>query len=314
MASEVPSKLLGPPGIVGGFGLRKTADYVVAGITSGLGNQMFQYAAARRLAHVNGAELLLYIVKQRPGTHAVYGLHRFQIAGRMATDTEAGGLKKPRKLRKRLAKLFPGLLPADPELIRDETAQFDPAVLNLRRNVKLSGYWQCERYFEDVASLIRQEFSLSEPLDARNSATLARIQSGPAAFLHVRRGDYVTNAAINSAFGTCTEEYYRQAAGLLRERIGPELQFFVFSNDPEWVREKKIGGEDAEVIDWNADRPERDLTLMRACQHAVVANSSFSWWGAWLGDGGERIVIAPRVWFQSRSDSEEIVPDRWLKL
>ena len=102
--------------------MSNTADYVVAGITSGLGNQMFQYAAARRLAHVNGAELLLYIGKQRPGTHRVYGLHRFQTGGRIATAAEAGGLKRPGRMRRRLAKLLPFLIPADPEVVREKTA------------------------------------------------------------------------------------------------------------------------------------------------------------------------------------------------
>jgi Glycosyl transferase family 11 len=289
--------------------LSNTADYVVAGITSGLGNQMFQYAAARRLAHVNGAELLLYIVKQQPGTHAVYGLHRFHIGGRLATAAEAGGLKRPGKPRRLLTKVFPLLAPADPEAVREETGLFNPAILDLRRNVKLSGFWQCERYFADIAGIVRQEFTLREPLDAQSGAALARIESGPSAFIHVRRGDYVNNAG-----GMCPESYYREAVALLRERAGYGLRFYVFSNDPAWAREQKIGGEGAEVIDWNGARPERDLVLMRACQHAIVANSSFSWWGAWLGDGGERIVIAPRVWALDRSDYGDVVPERWLKL
>jgi hypothetical protein len=294
--------------------LSNTADYVVAGITSGLGNQMFQYAAARRLAHINGAELLLYIGKQRPGTHRVYGLHHFQITGRMAPAAEAGGLVRPGKMRRRLAKLFPSFAaPADPELIREGTAEFNPAILDLRRNVKLSGYWQCERYFADIAGIVRQEFTLREPLDAQNSAALARIASGPSAFLHVRRGDYVNNADYNKTFGTCSEDYYREATRLLRERAGPELRFYVFSNDPAWVRERKIGGEGAEVIDWNGERPERDLALMRACQHAVIANSSFSWWGAWLSRNPDKMVIAPSAWFANGMDACDLIPSDWVR-
>jgi len=294
--------------------LSNTADYVVAGITSGLGNQMFQYAAARRLAHINGAELLLYIGKQRPGTHRVYGLHRFQTGGRIATAAEAGGLKRPGKMRRRLAELLPFLTPADPEVIREGTAEFNPAILELRRNVKLSGYWQCERYFSDIAGIVRQEFTLREPLDAQNCAALARIGSAPSAFLHVRRGDYVNNADNNKTFGTCSEDYYSEAARLLRERAGPELRFYVFSNDPAWVRENEIGGEGAEVIDWNGERPERDLALMRACQHAVIANSSFSWWGAWLNPRPDKIVCAPRTWYADPTrDARDLVPAAWFR-
>ena len=294
--------------------MSKTADYVVAGIGAGLGNQMFQYAAARRLAHVNGAELLLYIVKQTPGTHAVYGLHRFQTGGRIVTAAEAGGLKRPGKPRRLLTKLLPSLTSADPEVVREEELVFNPAILELRRNVKLSGYWQCERYFADIAGIVREEFTLRDPLDAQSSAALARIESGPSAFIHVRRGDYVNSADPSKSHGTCPEAYYNEAIATLRQRIGPGLRFYVFSNDPAWVRENKIGGEGAEVIDWNGERPERDLALMRACRHAVIANSSFSWWGAWLGDGRERIVIAPRVWYRTLPECNDILPERWLKL
>ncbi len=296
--------------------MNKTANYVVAAIAGGLGNQMFQYAAARRLALANGAELLLYPGdRYRRGSYRVYGLNRFNISGRLATATEAGGLRRVSRTRRRLAKLFSTLaVPADPEVFRERSPFFDPAVLSLPGNVKLHGYWQSERYFADIAGIIRQEFALRDGLDERNRETLARIESGPSAFIHVRRGDYVTHPVDSKKFGTCSLEYYREAAALLRERIGPELRFFVFSDEPAWVREMKIGGEGAEVIDWNAATPERDLALMRRCSHAIIANSSFSWWGAWLGDGRERTVIAPRVWFRERSDYGDIVPERWLKL
>ncbi|MGA7324360.1 MAG: alpha-1,2-fucosyltransferase, partial [Rhodomicrobium sp.] len=187
-------------------------------------------------------------------------------------------------------------------------------ILCLRGNVKLNGYWQCERYFSDIAGIIREDLTLHGALTGRDRDVLDRIRSAPSAFIHVRRGDYVTHPVFSEKFAACSLGYYREALTLLRERVGLGLQFFVFSNDPGWVREMKIGGEDAEIIDWNADTPERDLALMRECSHAVIANSSFSWWGAWLGDSRERIVIAPRTWFRHQSSSHDIVPERWLKL
>jgi len=298
--------------------LSKGAHPIVAAIGGGLGNQMFQYATARRLAHVNGAELLLYLGKRYGGKpYRVYGLNRFHITGRIATDAEAGGLRRVSRTRRRLAKVLPWVaVPEDAELIREENLRFNEAILSLReRGVKLSGAWQCERYFEDIGDIIRKEFTLREPLDARNREVLARIEAGPSAFFHVRRGDYVTDPVDSKKFGTCPPDYYYEAAQILREKAGSDLQIFVFSDDPAWVREMQIGGAGAGIIDWNSDRPERDLALMRRCQHAVIANSSFSWWGAWLGDGSrERIVIAPRVWLRSRTGYEDIVPKRWLKL
>ncbi len=296
--------------------MSSAGNYVVAAIGGGLGNQMFQYAAARRLAHVNGAELLLYLGQRYGGRpYRVYGLDRFNISGRLATDVQAGGLRRVSRTRRRLAKVFrPLAVPPDPEIVREDTLLFNPAILSLRQPAKLAGAWQCERYFEDIGGIIRQDFTLRDELDARNREVLARIEAGPSAFIHVRRGDYVTHPIDSKKFGTCAPEYYQEAAAILRERVGPDLRFFVFSDDPAWVREAKIGGDGAEVIDWNSKTPERDLALMRRCAHAVIANSSFSWWGAWLGDGGERVVIAPRVWLRGRSDYGDIVPGRWLKL
>ncbi len=289
---------------------------MVTAINGGLGNQMFQYAAGRRLAHINGKELLLYLGERyRPGSYRTYRLDRFHVAGRIATAGEAGGLKKASRTRQRLGKFLPALAaPDDPDLVQEESLRFNPMILTLQNNAKLNGYWQCEGYFSDIAGIVRKDFILRDGLTGRDRDVLDRIRSGPSAFIHVRRGDYVTYPVFSEKFAACSLDYYREAAALLRERVGLGLRFFVFSNDPSWVRGMKIGGEDAEIIDWNADTPERDLALMRECSHAVIANSSFSWWGAWLGDSRERIVIAPLTWFRHQPDSHDIVPERWLKL
>jgi hypothetical protein len=277
---------------------------------------MFQYAVARRLAHVNGADLLLYLGNRYDaGSKRVFRLDSFAISGRLAVEAEAGGLRRISRTRRRLARFLPGLMPPhDPEVVREETLRFNPTILTLRGNVKFAGAWQCERYFSDIGDIIRREFTLRTELDARNRETLARIQGGPSAFIHVRRGDYITSLKINRLYGTCSLDYYQAGLRILRARIGAALRLFVFSDDPAWVREMQIGGEEAVIVDWNGNMPERDLALMRSCNHAIIANSSFSWWGAWLGDEGERTVIAPRVWFRQRSDYEDIMPERWIRL
>ena len=285
---------------------------VVTAIAGGLGNQMFQYAMARRFAQVNQAELLLYFgARYKPGSHRVYGLNKFRTAGRVAAESEAGGLRRIKPMRRRLARLFPSLLPPkDSELVKERDLRFNPDVLSLRGNAKFAGYWQSERYFADIADIIREDFALRDDLDRRSQATSHRIGRGPSCFVHVRRGDY-----LQEDFGTCSLDYYREAVRRVREQVGAEVRFFVFSDDPAWVREAQVGGADAEVIDWNGEAPERDLALMRRCRHAIVANSSFSWWGAWLGDAAAaRLVIAPRVWMKGRSDCADIVPERWLRL
>ncbi len=287
------------------------AAQVVVAISGGLGNQMFQYAMARCYAFANAAELLLYLgTRYKPGKSRRYGLAKFRIAGRLATHAEAGGLRRARPWRRLPGRLFPALLPApDPEVVTEKSMRFDPAVLTPRARVKLNGVWQSERYFSDVADLVRSDFTLRDDLDRRNQDTLNRIRSRLSCFIHVRRGDYLTGGIY-----TCPPEYYADAVAIVRERVGAAVQFFVFSDEPNWVREMAIGGAGAEIVDWNGEAPERDLELMRACRHAIIANSSFSWWGAWLGDLAARTVIAPRVWSLRRSDLEDIAPSRWLRI
>jgi hypothetical protein len=288
---------------------------VVTAIGGGLGNQMFQYAVGRRLSHVNNAELLLYLgdgYRRRP--FRAYGLDRFQISARPARRGEAGGLKKVDLTRRRLAKLFPALSPEpDPDMVLERGLDFDPSILAIRRNVKLRGTWQCENYFSDISDIIRSEFTLRDQLDARNEEFLRYIKNSNSVFIHVRRGDYVTHPIDSKKFGTCSVEYYKKAAYFLADTIGKPLQYFVFSDDPDWARTMRIGGDGAKIIDWNGENPERDLALMRHCSHAIIANSTFGWWGAWLGDVTQRIVIAPRVWMQSM-EHKDIVPERWIKM
>jgi hypothetical protein len=142
---------------------------------------------------------------------------------------------------------------------------------------------------------------------------MARIQTDPSAFIHVRRGDYLQPGQIDR-YGVCSKDYYDHAAALLRQQVGSNLRFFVFSDDPAWVRQNRIGGESAEIIDWNGNTPEQDIALMMACKHAIIANSSFSWWGAWLAETPGQIVIAPRIWYKAVPQYQDIVPKRWLRL
>ncbi|MGA7324052.1 MAG: hypothetical protein WBX25_06130, partial [Rhodomicrobium sp.] len=150
--------------------MNSAGGYVVTAINGGLGNQMFQYAAGRRLAHINGKELLLYLGERyRPGSYRTYRLDRFQIAGRIATASEAGVLKKASRTRQRLGKLFPTFAtPEDPEVVQEQSLRFDPGILCLRGNVKLNGYWQCERYFSDIAGIIREDLTLHGALTGRD--------------------------------------------------------------------------------------------------------------------------------------------------
>jgi hypothetical protein len=290
--------------------------FILTSISAGLGNQMFQYATARRLALRTWGELVLVVDDPEK-----YRLPVFRIGGQ---EVPAGILVPPRLLDSGPAP-DPSEIPLVEEgkawdliprsgtgALAGDALLYVPVLRGWRGHVRLKGYWQDERYFADIRLRLRRDFTLKEKLDARSQACLMRIHNAPSAFFHIRRGDYLS-AQFRDLFGVCTADYYDRALEILRARV-PEVRVFVFSDDPDWVRENAIGGLAAEVVDWNAAAPERDLELMRACNHAVIANSSFSWWGAWLGERPGSIVIAPKIWFKCVPEYRDIVPERWMRI
>jgi hypothetical protein len=295
---------------------------VIVELDGGLGNQMFQYAVGRRLAKVNKSGLRLDLGARYGGASLRdYGLDAFRI---QTPPERTGWLARLRPappaepiwLRERKAYDAAELaahLAADPEAATARRLLFDESLLTAGGNCRLTGYWQDERYFADIAGLIRREFTLRAGLDERSMAMLRRIMAAPSAFIHIRRTDYLSHN-YNGFFGTCEPDYYRAGLAILRERHGNALNIFAFSDEPDWVRAQFPDIAGLQVIDWNGAQPAHDLMLMRSCDHAIIANSSFSWWGAWLGEKPGNSIIAPRLWFAGRPDFTEIVPTRWQVL
>ncbi len=179
--------------------------------------------------------------------------------------------------------------------------------------MRLIGYWQSEKYFKDYEDAIRSEFSRTDPLDGPNEATAAQITSSTAVCVSVRRGDYVTVPAINRYHGVLPLEYYMAAVALVRRSL-PDAHFFVFSDDLDWCRVNLLLGGSMTFVDHDQNRPADDLRLMALCPHHIVANSTFSWWGAWLATGKDGIVIAPKQWAVAEDVGPDLIPERWVRL
>ncbi len=183
----------------------------------------------------------------------------------------------------------------------EKSLPYDPTEMVVEDPSTLYGYWQCEKYFLDVEAALRQEFTLREPsgvLEYPNSVAI-----------HIRRGDYLTWAA--ASHGALPLDYYWRAAKYLTDRF-QDLNFHVFTDDPEWARQNFISPRPVSLIHTT---PHEDLILFSKCRHAVIANSSFSWWGAWLGADKTGTIIAPKDWFRTTEyDSRDIVPERWVKM
>jgi hypothetical protein len=193
---------------------------------------------------------------------------------------------------------------------------FAYAALGSRRpRIALDGYFQSWRYFAEHAQDVRAGLQLAVPLRAANAELLRQIQSRNAVCLHVRRGDYVSSAQTAAFHGALDHSYYQRALTAL----GPALDnatLYLFSDDPEFCRaQMRFDLPTVIVAPQKPDQPWEDLHLMSACRHFVIANSSFSWWGAWLGTHAGKRVVAPARWFLDKEhDTRDLCPSEWMRL
>ena len=286
-------------------------------LDGGLGNQLFEYALGRALAIRTGGELILDPWKSRRGRDRPVQLNHFNISARFPTKfenalcrlVESERLRIPRAI---LRRILPGFLP---KCIRQRKHFFDPHVFENDGSVFLDGWWQSELYFRDHRDQILAELSFRQPPSAANQQCLDQIRSTNAVCVHVRRGDYVTDPFVLKNFGVCGLDYYQSALEIIHQRV-PSPTYFVFSDDPEWTRQNLPVPEPRHFISHNVKIADwEDLRLMSACKHFVIANSTFSWWGAWLSTYSEKIVIAPKRWFAAeRISTQDMIPTDWIKV
>jgi hypothetical protein len=203
----------------------------------------------------------------------------------------------------------------------EKSQGFNPNFIVLPDKTYLLGYWQSYRYFSDVADQLVEELTPVIPLTAASSAIALQIASGVSVALHVRRGDYVSLAAAAALHGTLAPAYYEVAMAHVSESVG-QARYFVFSDDADWCRTHLRLESNAVFVTHNTGADSwQDLMLMARCQHHIIANSSFSWWGAWLADQRRpaalnRLVVAPARWFagQPGQDQSDRFPSHWVVL
>lgn len=285
------------------------ADPVVfSRLFGGAGNQLFQYAAGRALADHIGCDLALD-TRYVAGSHDREDCFAHFAGARFRTDVPLPPAKSDGLVRYGLWRL----LARAPRFTRERQLGFDAGFFDLKPGVYLHGYWQSQAYFAAIADQIRTDLIFSTPLENANTAMAAQIAGSamPVAF-HVRRGDYTASGA----YAACTPDYYRTAAGLIAEKTGVNLTCFVFSNDPDWARDNLDLGHETMIVDINDETTGHfDLHLQSRCAHNVIANSTFSWWAAWLNASPDKIVVAPKNWFnEGHRGNPDICPPEWLRL
>ena len=279
---------------------------IVSTVMGGLGNQMFQYAAGRALSLRSDKGLRLDLGWfDSPPAHLTprrYELDCFQIHAELCSVY-------PPTRAERIRELFG----VSPRVWSEVPFRFEPRMLAAADNVRLVGYWMDERYFQEFSSELRGDFAFHDSLSGRNRELAERIRSETAVSVHVRRKDYVTNRTVAKFHGSLDLDYYLAAGQRIIDDVR-DPHFFIFSDDPDWCRANLDLGGRTTYVDHNS-RGSDDLRLMSMCSHHVIANSSFSWWGAWLNPRDEKLVVAPARWVADRSvDTSRVVPDDWLRV
>jgi glycosyltransferase involved in cell wall biosynthesis len=272
---------------------------VIVKLYGGLGNQLFQYATARALAIRNNAILKLDASSgfERDFYKRRYGLNCFNIPENFASPEEI----------------------AASTYIKEKHFHFDPQVCSLRGDVYLDGYWQSEKYFKSAEEVIREELSIRRPLEGVSRRIADEMAATNSVCVHFRRlhgisGDQVDVHGVNIHGAASLDYYYRCIERLTQTVRDPH--FFVFGDDPGWTREHlKLPYSTMIVAHNGPDKDYEDLRLMSLCRHHIIANSTFSWWGAWLNPRKGKMVFVPEQWFNAAEhNTKDLIPESWVKV
>lgn len=290
---------------------------VIVKLKGGLGNQLFQYAAGRRLA-ININTNLKFDISYFGNNERAYKLSNFNVSEDFASISELNKFNSPRKnsfLNKIYNFITSDKLHKEPSIIKERFYHFDPEILEASGDVYLDGYWQSQKYFLSIENVIRSELTPSQELSTESLTLSKTIKQRESISIHIRRGDYVTNIKSNQYHGTCSIDYYIKSINVLANAITNPC-FFVFSDDIEWSRENLQLDYPFTFIAHNGEnRDYEDLYLMSQCKHHIIANSSFSWWGAWLCSNPQKKVIAPQNWFNRSSNiTSDLIPPDWQRI
>lgn len=289
---------------------------VVVKLIGGFGNQMFQYACGKRIALANSVPLKLDTTDFTETSGRRYDLCHLNISAEIASGADIKRFKKSGLIRNMLYRAHVVHTPyRENKIVRERFFHFDEGVLSSSGDIYLEGYWQSERYFSDIKDVIRREFTFKHVPDSENEKVVKEILRTNAVSVHVRRGDYVSDPRINQVHGVCATEYYSGAIKRIADSV-PRPRFFVFSDDLEWARENLPLDYQVTYVSHNGlSKSYEDLRLMSLCRYHIIANSSFSWWGAWLAPSEGKLVIAPRRWFRvSEHDTSDVLPPAWEKI
>ncbi|WP_439130941.1 alpha-1,2-fucosyltransferase [Polaribacter sp.] len=266
---------------------------IIVRIVGGLGNQMFQYAYAKAL-QARGFEVQIDISKFKTyKLHGGYQLDKYKI-----------DLEIPNDFNLILSKLYLK------KNLKEKSLLFDENLMQLNGNEYVKGYFQTEKYFLNIRPTLLQQFTLENSFSETTIRYQTEIKNQQnSCAIHIRRGDYISDKKANSIHGTCDLSYYQNAIKHVHNQY-KNIHFFVFSDDISWTR-NNLRINNATYINHKVI-PHEDLYLMSLCKNNITANSSFSWWGAWLNTNEQKMVISPKKWFNQKEN--EVACKNWIQL
>jgi hypothetical protein len=295
---------------------------IIVSLYGGLGNQMFQYAFAKNLA--TKLETKLYIDTsllddksiRKDFTNRDYELECFHIKDpvidkiRLSKFEFWANLFSKAKISTFNRRVLNNSLIIPKFFIEDSYSLQNLKNKTFSKNMLLKGYWQSELYFIESSNVIRDIYSFSFP----ETRLLIDIRLLNSISVHFRRGDYISNEHINSVHGVCPLSYYIKSINFLNGKVNNPI-YYIFSDDIKWVKNAliDISSKNNVIFIENSQTPAQDLMLMSSCKHNIIANSSFSWWGAWLNKNPDKLVIAPLIWTKNKSENQHLIPKNWIR-
>ena len=285
---------------------------IITRISGGLGNQMFQYAIAKAMAKRNNDTFKLDLSFYPRQSLRKYELDLFKIVENIAIKSECRTFRGNEGLIYKVFKKLNLTVPRPVSYVKEiQNTVFEEDVFDHNGDIYLDGFWQNEKYFKDIKAELTQEFSPINDISKEAQNYLEDIKNCNSVSLHVRRGDYISDQHTNNVHGVCGLDYYKRAIKHMVEHTN-EPVFYIFSDDIVWCK-KNFDFLDENVFVDATKSTIDDLELMKNCKHNIIANSSFSWWGAWLNNSDKQIVISPLHWVKNNPNNFKWVPDTWLQ-
>ena len=301
---------------------------VIVKLMGGLGNQMFQYAAGRSLALKHKTQLKLDLsLYQHPWLKKLLGdpvrsfaLDIFNIHTQPIDPFETPFLSwlPDTRFTPWLYKFNQIVRPNSPLMLREIPFEHAKSLQNFHQvspPLYLVGHWQSQDYFENFSQVIEQDFTLKHNLSKQNSKLSNKICAVNSVSIHIRRADYVYHSRINQFHGALSADYYQTCIAYIAQRVA-HLHFYIFGDDLSWAKDNLQIKHPVTFVEHNYGTPNyfEDMRLMSLCAHNIIANSTFSWWGAWLNKNPDKIVLAPKPWFKAKVNEQGIVPKGWIQI